>query len=77
MKGYNAGKPVKDHKRYLPVDRRGLLLPCNVVVRQDEVGKVQVDFMDPGAVPDRVGKPDINLLADEATPRRERVRPAL
>lgn len=55
----------------------GLLLPCNVVVRQDEAGKVHVDFMDPGAVLDLVGKPDIGPLAEEAKQRLERVMQAL
>jgi uncharacterized protein (DUF302 family) len=55
----------------------GLLLPCNVVARQDEVGKVHVDFMDAGAVLDLVGKPDISPLADEAKQQRERVMQAL
>ncbi|TCV78222.1 DUF302 domain-containing protein [Sulfurirhabdus autotrophica] len=43
----------------------GLLLPCNVVVRQDEAGEVHVEFMDPNAVMDLVGKPEITALASE------------
>lgn len=43
----------------------GLLLPCNVVVRQDETGAVYIEFMDPNAVLDLVDKPAIAGLARE------------
>lgn len=55
----------------------GLLLPCNVVVRQDDAGKVHVEFMDPNAVLDLVNKPDITQLAGEVRQRLERVMQAL
>jgi uncharacterized protein (DUF302 family) len=51
----------------------GLLLPCNVVVRQDEAGMVRVEFMDPNAVLELVEKPEINQLAQEVRQRLERV----
>ena len=41
----------------------GLLLPCNVVVREDENGKIIVAFMDPSAVLKLVDKPGIEQLA--------------
>jgi uncharacterized protein (DUF302 family) len=47
----------------------GLLLPCNVVVRQEAAGRVVVAFIDPQTMVDLVGKPDIQPIADEATQR--------
>ncbi len=55
----------------------GLLLPCNVVVREDENGKIIVAFMDPSAVLKLVDKPGIEELAKEVRGRLERVRDAL
>ena len=55
----------------------GLLLPCNVVVREDENGKIIVAFMDPSAVLKLVDKPGIEELAKEVRGRLERVRNAL
>ncbi|MEN6585768.1 MAG: DUF302 domain-containing protein [Sulfuricella sp.] len=55
----------------------GLLLPCNVVVREDDNGKIIVAFMDPSAVLKLVDKPGIEQLANEVRGRLERVRDAL
>lgn len=55
----------------------GLLLPCNVVVREDAAGIVRVEFMDPSAVLELVGKPEIAQLADEVRNRLDRVMAAL
>ena len=55
----------------------GLLLPCNVVVRQDAAGIVRVEFMDPNAVLELVGKPEVNQLAQEVRQRLERVMAAI
>lgn len=55
----------------------GLLLPCNVVVREDESGEVVVAFMDPVAVLDLVGQPGIEDLARDVRSRLERVRDAI
>ena len=41
----------------------GLLLPCNVVVREDEDGDVHVSFMDPEAVMGLVGNPGVEPLS--------------
>jgi uncharacterized protein (DUF302 family) len=55
----------------------GLLLPCNVVVREDEDGGVRVLFMDPSAVLALVDNPRVPELAAEVRARLDRVATAL
>jgi uncharacterized protein (DUF302 family) len=55
----------------------GLLLPCNVLVREENDGSVTVAFMDPSAVLRLVEKDGIAELATEVKSRLERVRDAL
>jgi uncharacterized protein (DUF302 family) len=55
----------------------GVLLPCNVVVRQDAEGKTRVEFMDPYAVLQLVDRPEVSTLAAEVRSRLERVMTAL
>lgn len=55
----------------------GLLLPCNVVLREEEDGHVWVGFMDPQAVLGLVEAPGIAGLAGEVRARLERVRAGL
>ena len=49
----------------------GALLPCNVVVRQDPAGKVQLEFMDPNAVLTLVDRPEMKDIAREVRQRLE------
>ncbi len=72
-----ACNPPLAHRALTAEPSIGLLLPCNVVVRQDEAGKVHVEFMDPDAVLELVDKPDITRLAGEVRQRLERVMQAL
>jgi uncharacterized protein (DUF302 family) len=51
----------------------GLLLPCNVLVREDEAGAVNVSFMDPISVMSLVGHAGVEPLAGEVKARLERV----
>jgi uncharacterized protein (DUF302 family) len=55
----------------------GLLLPCNVVVRQEEDGAVVVGFMDPEAVLSLVNRPEMEVLGAEVKSRLGRVRDAV
>jgi len=55
----------------------GLLLPCNVVVREEEDGAITVAFMDPEAVLSLVQRDDIADTAKEVKSRLERVCQAL
>ncbi len=55
----------------------GLLLPCNVVVREDDSSTVHVEFMNTDAVLQLVDKPGIAELAGEVRQRLERVMAAV
>ncbi len=55
----------------------GLLLPCNVIVREETDGRVVISFMDPVAVLSLVDKPGVEKLAKEVRSRLERVRDTL
>jgi uncharacterized protein (DUF302 family) len=55
----------------------GLLLPCNVVVREDTDGQIVVGFMDPVAVLQLTRDPGIGRIAHEVRERLERVRSVL
>ncbi len=52
----------------------GLLLPCNVVVRDLGGGRTAVEAMDPGVMVTATGNPELAPVADEA---RARLRSAL
>ncbi|HEY0635463.1 MAG TPA: DUF302 domain-containing protein [Gammaproteobacteria bacterium] len=55
----------------------GLLLPCNVVVREDDKGQVIVGFMDPQSVLGLVGRQELEALGAEVRAKLVRVRDAL
>jgi len=59
------------------VEDIGLLLPCNVLVREDVDDNVHVDFMDPESVLSLVNDPGVKQLASEVSGRLQRVLAAL
>ncbi len=55
----------------------GLLLPCNVVVREDEDGSIVVSFMDPAAVLTLVEGEEVAALANQVREKLQRVKAAV
>lgn len=72
-----ACNPVLANKALTADPDIGLLLPCNVVVREEEDGSITVAFMDPAAVLQLVGRDDIGELAGEVRARLQRVKESL
>jgi len=55
----------------------GLLLPCNVVVREEADGRLCVAFMDPVAVLQMTSNPEVAAVAHEVRERLMRVKNSL
>lgn len=72
-----ACNPALAHQAISAVPDIGLLLPCNVLVREDEDGQVHVGFMDPGAVLGLVDDPRVDPLASQVKQKLESVLAAL
>jgi uncharacterized protein (DUF302 family) len=68
-----ACNPPLAHRAITAEPTIGLLLPCNVVVRQDDAGLVNVEFMDPIGVLALVGQAEVEPLAKEVRQRLDRV----
>ena len=71
-----ACNPQFAHRALEVEPQIGALLPCNVVVRVDG-GKTIVEFMDPDAVLQLVGRPEVGTIAAEVRQRLQRVMAAL
>ncbi len=71
-----ACNPQFAHRALAAEPEVGTLLPCNVVVRKDGA-KTRVDIMDPLAVMQLVGRPEVATIANEVRGKLERVLAAV
>ena len=72
-----ACNPPYAHQALTAEPEIGLLLPCNVVVREFDDGQISVAFMDPRSVLQLVDNPAIADIAGEVRKRLVRVCEAL
>jgi uncharacterized protein (DUF302 family) len=72
-----ACNPPLAHRAIQAEPDIGLLLPCNVIVREEAPGRVVVGFLDPQTMVQLVGKPGVQPIADAAKQRLERACRAL
>ena len=72
-----ACNPPLAHRALTAAPEVGLLLPCNVTVRELETGAVEVAIIDPLIMLGVVANPALQPVAAEARARLERVLQAL
>lgn len=72
-----ACNPVLANKAINAEPDIGLLLPCNVLVREEDDGSISVVFMDPAAVLGLVNKDEVTEMGMEVRGKLERVRDLL
>jgi uncharacterized protein (DUF302 family) len=72
-----ACNPPLAHRALQAEPEIGLLLPCNVTVREQEDGSVAVGFLDPQMMVQLTNNPDIVGVAEDAAQRLDRARAKL
>ena len=68
-----ACNPSFAHHALQIEDKLGVLLPCNVIVRDAGDGQTEVAAIDPVASMDRTGNPELAPMAEEVRVRLRRV----
>ena len=72
-----ACNPKLAHRALQVAPEIGLMLPCNVVVRETDDGKTEVSIVNPDAMLGVVDRPELAELAAEARPLFEQALAAL
>jgi uncharacterized protein (DUF302 family) len=72
-----ACNPPLAHRALTAAPEVGLLLPCNVTVRQLESGSIEVAMIDPLMMMGVINNPALKPIADEALARLKRVAHSL
>ena len=72
-----ACNPPLAHRALMAAPEVGLLLPCNVVVRQIEAGVSEVSLIDPLGMMTMIHNPELETVAKEARAKLERVAASL
>jgi uncharacterized protein (DUF302 family) len=72
-----ACNPKFAHEALKLEDKLGVLLPCNVIVRETTDGKVEVASVDPVNAMERTGNPALTATAEEVRRRLANVISAL
>ena len=68
-----ACNPPLAHRALTAAPEVGLLLPCNVTVRQLENGEIEVAIIDPLTMMSFISNPELKPVADDARTKLDRV----